>query len=78
MFLLGCEGDTNERGYLGWRKRHSPSSVDAGSRQAVDAGVISLLSSFYTRSGRQPAETFETGIRRTIKYYIPIFMSRLN
>ena len=58
--------DTTQRHHLGRWLRHTSQPCDPGRQQAADAGVRKLEAEL----GWKPAETFETGIRKTVEWYL--------
>ncbi len=57
---------TTKRHHLGRWLRHPSQPCDPGRQQAADAGVRKLEAEL----GWTPAETFETGIRKTVEWYL--------
>ena len=57
---------TTKRHHLGRWLRHPSQPCDPGRQQAADAGVRKLEAEL----GWKPAETFYTGIRKTVEWYL--------
>ena len=57
---------TTKRHHLGRWLRHPSQPCDPGRQQAADAGVCKLEAEL----GWKPAETLDTGIRKTVKWYL--------